>query len=189
MGLLARLPTLPRGLEEWLLDELRRARATVRDLQHDFPDDEIEAVARRLIDRKKSRAGAGGALAGALGLWALPADLAYTAWLEASLVVELSVLYGVNLRGGPGRQALAEALGFSGTFGPLPAALPSIAGKVGTAIVRRIAGGGIGRFVPIIAAPVGAIFNRRELERVGRGAIRAFSRFRARPGTSEDVPG
>lgn len=187
--MLARLPRLPRGLEEWLLDELRRARATVHELQHDFPDDDVEAVARRLIDRKKSRAAAGGALAGAFGLWALPADLAYTAWLQASLVVELSVLYNVNLRGGPGRQALAEAMGFQGSFGPLPAALPSIAGKVGTALVRRLAGGGLGRLVPIVAAPVGAIFNRRELERVGRSAIRTFSRFRGRAAASEDVIG
>ncbi len=178
---LARLPRLPRSFEAFLLDEIGKARLKLAELERAHPGASRDALAQRLIDQKKQVALTGGAVAGLFGLMAIPADLALVAWLELSLVVELAVLYGVNLKTEQGRAELLETLGFeNGNLGPVYRAAPIVAGKLSTSLLAKIGWGTLGRAVPLVAAPLTAYLNNRDIQKVGDAAIRSFGKFRSR---------
>jgi len=166
-------------LEALLLRQVARSRLLIAQLEERHPGAGKAQLAQRLIDEKKQLATGGGALAGMFGLAAIPADLALVAFLQVQLAIELAVLHGVNLKGPSGRAELLDVLGLGEReLESLLRALPVVAGRVAGAFVRRLGWRSLGRAVPVLAAPITAFVNSRDIQRVGDEALRRFDTFR-----------
>jgi hypothetical protein len=174
---LARAPRLI-DFERWLLDEIGHARGRVAELSHRYPAASKRELGQRIIEDKKQVAQTGGAVAGLLGLAAIPADLALVAYLQLTLVVELAVLHGVNLKGASGREQLLDVLGFrQGDLAAAVRAAPLVASRLSKVAMRHLGWRTLGRVVPVVAAPVSAWLNRRDIQRTGDAAVRRFDTF------------
>jgi len=166
-------------LDALLLQQVARARLRVAELERATPGASRAERARRLIDEKRRVATNSGALAGLFGWVSIPADLAVVTWLQLQLAIELAVLHGVNLKGKSGRAELLDVLGFGEReMSSLLRAVPVVAGRVTGAFLRRVGWRTVGRAVPVLAAPITALVNGRDIERVGEEALRRFDTFR-----------
>ena len=166
-------------VDGWLLQQVARARLRVVEVERTLPGATKAQLAQRLIDEKKNLATNSGAVAGLFGLMAIPADLAVVTWLQLQLAIELAVLHGVNLKGRSGRAELLDVLGFGAReLGSLVRAVPIVAGRVTGAYLRRLGWRTVGRAVPVLAAPITALVNGRDIQRVGEEALRRFDTFR-----------
>jgi hypothetical protein len=175
---LARRPRIPRNLEDWLLAEIGRARTRLAELRHEHPHAGTDELAKRLIEGKKQLAARGGAVTGLFGIAAVPADVAFLGYLELTLAIELAVLHGVNLKAPGGRQQLFDLFGYQGLGWSLGPLLPALAARAGRSILRRSAWKAVGRTVPVLAAPLVAWLNNREIQRLGDAAQLSFGAFR-----------
>jgi hypothetical protein len=174
---LARVPRLL-DFDSWLLEEIGQARARIAELGRRYPAASKRELAQRLIDDKKQVAQTGGAVAGLLGLAAIPADLALVAYLQLSLVVEIAVLHGVNLKGPSGREQLLDVMGVArGDLAAAVRAVPLVASRLSKAAMKRLGWRTVGRVVPVVAAPVSAWLNSRDIQRMGAAALRRFDTF------------
>lgn len=178
MSLLARRTQVPRNLEDWLLVEIGRARERLAELRRAHPSALDAELAQRLIDGKKREAARGGAVTGLFGLAALPADVALVGYLQLTLAIELAVLYGVNLKAPGGRRELFDLLGWELGADSLILLVPALAARAGQAMLRRSAWKLVGRTVPLLAAPLAAWVNHRELQRWGDAAVLTFGTCR-----------
>jgi uncharacterized protein (DUF697 family) len=166
-------------LEGLLLQQVARSRMRIAELEQRHPGVPRAQLAKQLIEEKKQLATSGGALAGMFGLAAIPADLTLVAFLQVQLAIELAVLHGVNLKGRSGRAELMDVLGLGEReLESLLRALPLVAGRIAAAFVRRLGWRSLGRFVPVLAAPISAFVNGRDIQRVGDEALRRFDTFR-----------
>lgn len=166
-------------LEALLLQQVARSRMRIADLEQRHPGVNRAQLAQKLIDEKKQVATSGGALAGMFGIAAIPADLALVALLQVQLAIELAVLHGVNLKGRSGRAELMDVLGLGEReLESLLRAVPVVAGRVAGAFLRRLGWRSLGRAVPVLAAPITAFVNGRDIQRVGDEALRRFATFR-----------
>ncbi len=176
-----RLPFLP-DLDEWLLQQVARSRLRIAELERAHPGLDRPQLAQRLIDEKKQVATGGGAVVGMFGLAAIPADLALVAWLQVQLAIELAVLHGVNLKARTGRAELLDVLGFrESDLASVLRAVPLVTGRVSAAFFRRLGWRTVGRAVPVLAAPITAFVNGRDIQRIGDEAMRRFGTFRRVP--------
>lgn len=166
-------------LDGWLLAQVGRARLAVAELRHAHPSEDRGRLAQRLIDEKKQLATSAGAITGFFGWAAIPVDLAWITWLRFTLALELAVLHGINLKGRSGRAELLDLLGLrESDLASLARAVPLVAARLGSAWVRRLGWRAVGRAVPILAAPLAAWVNGRDIQRLGDEAIRRFDTFR-----------
>lgn len=161
--------------ESWILSEVARSRERVRDLRTRYPSAAPRELAQRLTDDKKKWATTGGALSGLFGLVTLPADLALVAYLQMSLIVDLAVLCGRNVKSARARQEMldifAAANSATGTASRAsPKALARLAERLLAAKGLRL----LGRAFPLFAAPVTAALNGRDLQVVGNEAMRFY---------------
>ncbi len=178
MSLPVRQTRLPRSLEDWLLVQIGRSRARLAELRREHPTATDRELAQRLIDEKKLRAARGGAITGLFGLAAVPADVAFLAYLQLTLAIELAVLHGVNLKSPGGRQELLDLLGWERGVTSLGLLAPALAVRTGKAVVRRSVWKAVGRTVPLLASPLAAWLNHREIQRIGDAALLSFGAFR-----------
>lgn len=159
----------------WILFEMGRSRVRVRELRDKYPTAPMREYAQRLIDDKKKWASTGGAVSGLFGLITLPADLALVAYLQLSLIVDLAVLNGRNLKSARAREEVLSiftaANSMSGTASRAsPKALSRLAERFLAAKGLRL----LGRFFPLVAAPVTAALNNRDLQIAGDEALRLY---------------
>jgi len=164
------------GFESWLLAEMGRARLRIASLRDAHPHEDLESLSKRLIEARKRLALEGGVVTGFFGWLSLPADIAFSVWVQATLVVELGVLHGANLKSPSGRAELLEVLGLKERS--LGMIWPQLALSATRATLRRLGWKAVGRGVPVIAAPFSVWANGRELERVAADARRRFTTFR-----------
>lgn len=176
------LPTIPLpDLESWLLNELGRARVRIARLQEAHPQADRAQIAQRLIDEKKRQATSGGLVVGLFGWLSIPADVAMVGWMQFTLAIELALLHGVNLKSASGRAELFDLLGFKGSelgLLTLVQAAPRLARRASSALARRVGWRTVGRTVPVLAAPITAWVNNRDIQALGDEAIRRFETFR-----------
>jgi hypothetical protein len=156
--------------------EVGRSRDRVRDLRKQFPSATERELANRLIEAKKKWAATGGAVSGLFGLASLPADLALVAYLQMSLIVDLAVLCGRNVKSIRARQEIVEIFtGTNSTVGVASRASPKATARIAE---RILAGRGfrlLGRAFPLVAAPLTAALNNRDLEKCGQEALRYYA--------------
>ena len=164
------------GLEKWLLTELPKARERVTTLRERWPSDDPRALARRLIDDKKKWARAGGAVSGLFGLATLPADLAFVAWLQVGLIVEIAVANERHMKSARAREEVIDIfVAANGLAGPALRASPKAVARVAETLLVKRGMRLLGRLVPVVSAPVSAFLNDRDIERAGLAAIRHYT--------------
>lgn len=161
---------------DWILAELPRARDRVRDLRDKYPSAPLREQAQRLIDEKKKWATTGGAISGLFGLATLPADLAFVAYLQVSLIVDLAVLNGRNLKSGRARgEVLAIFGGANDAANFASRASPKAVARVAERLLSAKGLRFLGRIVPVFASPLTAALNSRDLQKAGDEAMRYYS--------------
>lgn len=165
------------GLLRLVALEVPRARERVLNLRHAWPREEARALAQRLIDAKKALAQTSGGVTGVFGVLAIPADLVFVSWLQVSLLVDLALLFGKNLKGEDARRELLDLFGSVNGIGPLGRASPQVLGKLATFALERGGLTTLGRALPLVASPLSAYLNGQHLQKVGEEALRHYTGF------------
>ena len=171
-------------LAQLYLDEISRARKRVEGLRERYPSAPSQELVQRLIDAKKTWASASGAISGLFGLVSLPADLALVTALQLSLIMEVALLHKINLKSGRARDEVLEVLGYcngADTVNLASRVGPKLLGKIAQRLLTRGGLETIGRAIPIVAAPVVAHFNNRDIQRAGLAAQRFYGTMRSLP--------
>ena len=163
------------------LDEIARARRRVEELRERYPSAAPAEMAQRLTDTKKIWASTGGAISGLFGLITVPADLAFVTALQLSLIIEIALVHRINLKSDRAREEVMEVLGYSNGADTV-----NLAGRAGPKILARVAEkvlakrglAQLGRAVPVLASPLVAWLNHRDLQRAGEAAQRFYGTIR-----------
>jgi hypothetical protein len=171
-------------LWEAYVGEIGRCRRRVDELRDKYPSATAQELAQRLTDTKKTWASTGGAISGLFGLALVPADLVFVTVLQLTLIMEIAVLHRVNLKSGRARDEVFEVLGYSNGADTV-----NLAGRAGPKVVARVAEkvltkrglAQLGRVVPVLASPVVAYLNNRDLQRAGQAAMRFYGTIRQLP--------
>jgi len=171
-------------LWEVYLGEIGRCRKRVDEVRGKYPSATAQELAQRLIDVKKTWASTGGAISGLFGLALVPADLVFVTVLQLTLIMEIAVLHRVNLKSDRARDEVFEVLGYSNGADTV-----NLAGRAGPKVVARVAEkvltkrglAQLGRVVPVLASPVVAYLNNRDLQRAGDAAVRFYGTIRQLP--------
>jgi uncharacterized protein (DUF697 family) len=134
-------------------------------------------MAQRLIDGKKSWAATGGAVSGLFGLISLPADIALVTALQLSLIMEIALLHRVNLKSERARQEVLDLLGYANGADQLRVGMragPKLVARVAQVLLARKGLITLGRALPVLAAPLSAHINSRDIQRAGEAAHRYY---------------
>jgi hypothetical protein len=164
--------------------EIARCRKRVDELRDKYPSANPQELAQRLTDTKKTWASTGGALSGLFGLALVPADLVFVTVLQLTLIMEIALLHKVNLKSDRARDEVFEVLGYSNGADTV-----NLAGRAGPKVLARVAEkvltkrglAQFGRVVPVLASPVVAYLNNRDLQRAGEAAVRFYGTIRQLP--------
>ena len=156
----------------------------VGELRDKYPSASAQELAQRLTDTKKTWASTGGAVSGLFGLALVPADLVFVTVLQLTLIMEVALVHRVNLKSDRARNEVFEVLGYSNGADTV-----NLAGRAGPKVLARVAEkvltkrglAQLGRIVPILASPVVAYLNNRDLQRAGEAAVRFYGTIRQLP--------
>ncbi|MDV2996309.1 MAG: hypothetical protein N4J56_005963 [Chroococcidiopsis sp. SAG 2025] len=141
--------------------DLAKAEAAVKKLQQEHPEESPEQIAHRIMVEKATRAGGIGLATSFLpgvALALLAVDLAATTQLQAEMVHQIAVAYGLSLKE-PSRKG--EVLTIFGL-------------GLGGSRLLRLAGLGVLRNVPFAGAFIGASSNAAMLYSLGYAACRFY---------------
>jgi hypothetical protein len=171
-------------LWEVYVGEIGRCRKRVDELRGKYPSANEQELAQRLTDTKKTWASTGGAISGLFGLALVPADLLFVTVLQLTLIMEIALLHKVNLKSDRARNEVFDVLGYSNGADTV-----NLAGRAGPKVVARVAEkvltkrglAQLGRVVPVLASPVVAYLNNRDLQRAGQAAVRFYGTIRQLP--------
>ena len=164
--------------------EIARCRKRVESLRGKYPSANPQELSQRLTDTKKTLAATGGAVSGLFGIALVPADLAFVTALQLTLIMEIALLHKVNLKSARARDEVFEVLGYSNGADTV-----NLANRAGPKVFARVAekllvGRGLpqlGRAVPVVASPIVAWLNNRDLQRAGEAALRFYGTLRTLP--------
>jgi hypothetical protein len=166
-----------RRLSDIIVDEISRSRKRIAALEKRYPSADPRELAQRLIDEKKSVAGMMGGISGIFGLVSLPADWLGMVWLQLTLLIDIATLYKVNLKTEGARVQLLDLFGYANGLGPLKHSGPKVLGRLAGAALQRSGLKTVGRVLPLVAAPVTAYLNNRQIQEVGDEAVHHYSGF------------
>jgi len=164
-------------LSDIVLQETKRARVRVSELEKRYPQAQARELAQRLVDEKKNLASMVGGVSGVFGLVALPADLLFMAYLQITLLTDVATLYKVNLKSERTRGEMLDLFGYANGLGPLHRASPKVMGKLAELLLKKGGMHTLGRAMPLVAAPVTAYLNNQHIQRVGEQAVRFYEGF------------
>ncbi|WP_342376869.1 EcsC family protein [Myxococcus stipitatus] len=164
-------------LSDIVLQETKRARVRVAELEKRYPRAEVRELAQRLVDEKKNLASMVGGVSGVFGLVALPADLLFMAYLQIILLTDVATLYKVNLKSERARAEMLDLFGYANGLGPLQRSSPKVLGKLAAMLLEKGGLHTLGRAMPLVAAPITAYFNNQHIQRVGEQAVRFYEGF------------
>jgi uncharacterized protein (DUF697 family) len=171
-------------LSELYLDQISRARKRVDELRSRYPSAAPAEMAQRLTDQKKTWAGAGGAVSGLFGLVSVPADIAFVTALQLTLIMEIALVFKTNLKSVRARGEVFEVLGYSNgadTVNLASRAGPKLFARIVEAALAKRGLVSVGRALPVIAAPVVAYLNNKDIQRAGEAALRFYGTMRQLP--------
>ena len=164
--------------------EIARCRKRVDELREKYPSADSQELTQRLTDTKKTWASTGGAVSGLFGLALVPADLLFVTVLQLTLIMEVALVHRVNLKSDRARDEVFEVLGYSNgadTVNLAGRAGPKLLAKVAEKLLTKRGLAQLGRVVPILASPVVAYLNNRDLQRAGEAAARFYGTIRQLP--------
>jgi EcsC protein family len=166
------------------LEQIVRARKRVDDLRTRYPSAQAQEMAQRLIDHKKAWASTGGAVSGLFGLISVPADIAFVTLLQLTLIMEIALVFRTNLKSTRARSEVLEVLGYSNgadTVNLASRAGPKLFARAAEKILAKKGLAQLGRAVPVVAAPVVAWLNNKDIQRAGEAAVRFYGTMRELP--------
>jgi hypothetical protein len=163
-----------RRVDQVILGEIERARPRIRTLREAQPGAPHRDLVDVLVEKKKSFAGTGGLVSGAFGLAGVPLDLVMVTYLQISLAVEVALVYGANVKSRAGQREVLEIVARGNGIGPLYRGSTPVLARVAFAILRRRGWPALGRAVPVVAMPLSAWLNNRDIARVGEAAVRYY---------------
>lgn len=164
--------------------EIARCRKRVDNLRDKYPSATPQELSQRLTDTKKMLAATGGAVSGLFGLALVPADLAFVTALQLTLIMEIALLHKINLKSARARDEVFEVLGYSNgadTVNLAGRAGPKLAARIVEKILTKRGLEQLGRAVPVVASPLVAYLNNRDLQRAGDAALRFYGTLRSLP--------
>ncbi len=166
------------------VDEIGRCRARVDGVKQKYPSALTLELAQRLTDTKKSWASMGGAVSGLFGIALIPADLAFVTVLQLTLIMEIALVHKINLKSERAREEIFEVLGYSNgadTVNLGSRAGPKVLARIAEKILAKRGLSQLGRAVPVLASPLVAWLNNRDLQRAGEAALRFYGTIRTLP--------
>jgi hypothetical protein len=157
--------------EAWLLGQVARSRARLEPLRLRHPDASVRELAVMMSRTPRLRAAMGAILASFGGLFSLPAEETYAAWLSLRVVVDVAVLLEQPLKSARARRRLLEVwqearARLSETSGRDPGAWERLLSSRAT----RLAAG----IVPFAGAPLRAAVRERDIRSMVDAALLAF---------------
>lgn len=164
-------------LSDIVLQETKRARVRVTELEKRYPRADTKELAQRLVDDKKNLASMVGGVSGVFGLVALPADLLFMSYLQIILLTDVATLYKVNLKSERARGEMLDLFGYANGLGPVHRSSPKVLGKLAAMVLEKGGLHTLGRAMPLVAAPITAYFNNQHIQRVGEQAVRFYEGF------------
>ena len=161
-------------IRDLIQQERKRARWHIDMVRKADPSASADRVAQVVMHRWMRVAAVEGGLTGAAGLFGVPLNFIMFTYSQIALVVSIAEAYGIALDGSSGEDALLEVLGKAHGVEDILRATPRVLGAVARALALRHGLGTLGRFIPMIAAPISAKLNHWEMERTGHEALRRF---------------
>jgi uncharacterized protein (DUF697 family) len=171
-------------LSDLYLDQIARARKRVDEVRTRYPSAPAAEMAQRLIDQKKTWASTGGAVSGLFGLVSIPADIAFVTALQLTLIMEIAIVFKTNLKSTRARGEVFDVLGYSNgadTVNLASRAGPKLFARVAEMILTKRGLVSLGRALPVVAAPVVAYLNNKDIQRAGEAAVRYYGTLRQLP--------
>ncbi len=166
-----------RRVNDLIVSEATRAKKKLEDLEQRYPSAGPRELAQRLIDAKKNFASMVGGVSGIFGVVTVPADLLVMVYLQLSLLAEVATLYKVNLKGEAAQKELLDLFGYANGVGPLQRASPKVLGKLVAVLLSKGGLEGLGKAMPLVAAPISAYLNNQHIQSVGDHAVRHYDGF------------
>jgi hypothetical protein len=114
----------------------------------------------------------------------VPADLAFVTVLQLTLIMEIALVHKVNLKSTRARDEVFEVLGYSNgatTVNLGTRAGPKLLARFAEKALAKRGLAQLGRAVPVLASPVVAWLNNRDLQRAGEAALRFYGTIRSLP--------
>ena len=164
--------------------EIGRCRRRVDELREKYPSANSQELAQRLTDTKKAWASTGGAVSGLFGLALVPADLLFVTALQLTLIMEIALVHRVNLKSDRARDEVFDVLGYSNgadTVNLASRAGPKLFARVAEMVLTKRGLASLGRVLPVVAAPVSAWLNNKDIQRAGEAAVRYYGTLRQLP--------
>ena len=173
-GLRSPLRAARQSLESLIEEEQRRAELHVQLIRSLEPDASRDRVAHIMVQRWVRVATVEGGLTGAAGVFGIPLNWILFTYCQVAVTVSVATAYGTKLEGRGGRDAVLATIGRAHGLGEMVRASPRILGALARRLALRRGLGMLGRWVPVVAAPIGARLNQRDLQRTGDEALRRF---------------
>lgn len=158
-------------LSDLIVSEVGRAKARIAELRRVYPSASASELAERLADAKKTIAGTSGAISGIFGIVSVPLDLVLIAYLQLSVMVDVAILHGANLKSARAQGELLDLLNYANGFDPVVRASPRVLGQLAFALLKRGGFSQFGRAIPVVASPVTAWLNNKAIVRACHEAI------------------
>ena len=166
-----------RRLNDLITSEAKRAKVKLDDLEQRYPSAGPRELAQRMIDGKKNFASMVGGVSGIFGVVTVPADLLVMVYLQIALLAEIATLYKVNLKGEATQKELLDLFGYANGIGPVQRASPKVLGKLVAMMLAKGGLEGLGKAMPLVAAPISAYLNNQHIQAVGDHAVRHYDGF------------
>jgi uncharacterized protein (DUF697 family) len=161
-------------LRDLIESEKGRARAHIALIRRTEPDASSDRVAQVVLDRWVKVAQVEGGVTGALGFVGVPVNLILFVYFEVAVIVSVAEAYGKVLEGEGGEDVVLEVLARVHGFEDVVRTTPRVVGAIARTVALRHGFATLGRFVPLIAAPIAARLNEREMKSLGLEALRRF---------------
>lgn len=161
-------------LRDLIIDERRRAQLHIALIRRGEPSASSDRLAHVMIERWTRVASVEGGLTGALGLFGVPLNLVLFVYCEIALIVSVAEAYDTTLEGEGGEDAVLGVLGRAHGVEDVLRSSPRVLGAIARAVAISHGFSSLGRLVPLLAAPIAAKLNERDMERLGGEALRRF---------------
>jgi len=161
-------------IRDLIVEERRRAQFHISLIKRSEPGISNDRVAHVLLERWVRVASVEGGITGALGVFGVPLNLVLFVYSEIALVVSIAEAYDTPLEGEQGEEAVLGVIGRAHGMEDVLRASPRLLGAVARAIAIKQGFASLGRLVPLIAAPIAAKLNERDMQRLGGEALRRF---------------
>ncbi len=163
-----------KNLRDLIVQEQKRAQLHIQLIRQRDPAASNDRIANVIIDRWTKVATVEGGITGALGVLGVPVNLILFAYFQLALIVSVAESYQFPLDGEQGEDAVLYILGRVHGIEDLVQAGPRVLGSLAKALAIKHGLGTLGRLVPMLAAPISAKLNEKEMTQVGVEAMRRF---------------